>query len=100
MAASADWGRFPNRPGAALTIKMTRAAPVTPVSWIFAPDRSVTAVRDPLAELGRRRYSLASTQAHRRLCFVRFRQTWRGAFRRRCAPGRRQEAASMFSRLP
>src|SRR5580693_7597569 len=57
MAASANWRRFPNRPGAALTIKIVRAAPVTRVSWIFAPDRSVNAVRDPLAELGRRRYS-------------------------------------------
>ena len=31
---------------------MIRAAPVTPVSWVFAPDRSATAVRDPLVLTG------------------------------------------------
>ena len=51
-AASAGWGRFRNRPGISTIITMIRAAPVTPVSWVFAPDRSATAVRDPLVLTG------------------------------------------------
>ena len=31
---------------------MITTAPVTPVSWLLAPDRSATAVRDPLAAMG------------------------------------------------
>ena len=31
---------------------MIRAAPITPVSCVFAPDRSATAVRDPLVLTG------------------------------------------------
>ena len=51
-AASAGWGRFRNRPGTRTIIKMIRIAPVTPVSWVFAPERSATAVRDPLVLTG------------------------------------------------
>ena len=51
-AARAGWGRFLNRPGTSTIITMIRAAPVTPVSWVFAPDRSATAVRDPLVLTG------------------------------------------------
>src|SRR3984885_12162380 len=51
-AARAGWGRFRNRPGTSTIIKMIRAAPMTPVSWVFAPDRSATAVRDPLVLTG------------------------------------------------
>ena len=51
-AASAGWGRFRNRPGTSTIMRMIRAAPVTPVSWVLAPDRSATAVRDPLVLTG------------------------------------------------
>ena len=37
-AASAGWGRFRNRPGTSTIIRMITAAPMTPVSWVFAPD--------------------------------------------------------------
>ena len=33
-------------------MRMIRAAPTTPVSWVFAPERSATAVRDPLVLTG------------------------------------------------
>ena len=51
-AARAGWGRFRNRPGTSTIIRMIRAAPMTPVSCVFAPDRSATAVRDPLVLTG------------------------------------------------
>ena len=34
-------------------MRMIRAAPTTPVSWVFAPERSATAVRDPLVLTGK-----------------------------------------------
>src|SRR5258708_30511031 len=52
FGAGAGWGRLRNRPGTSTIITMIRAAPVTPVSWVFAPDRSATAVRDPLVLTG------------------------------------------------
>ena len=51
-AASAGWGRFRNRPGTSTSMRTIRTAPVTPVSWVLAPDRSATAVRDPLVLTG------------------------------------------------
>jgi hypothetical protein len=57
-------------------IKMIRAAPATPVRGVFAPDRSATAVRDPLAELGGEVTLLDSGVPADLL--VRLRQTWRG----------------------
>ena len=51
-AARAGCGRFRNKPGTSTIIRMIRAAPVTPVSCVFAPDRSATAVRDPLVLTG------------------------------------------------
>ena len=51
-AARAGEGRFRNRPGTSTIITMITTAPVTPVSWVFAPDRSATAVRDPLVLTG------------------------------------------------
>ena len=52
-AASAGCGRFRNKPGTSTIITMITAAPVTPVSWLLAPDRSATAVRDPLVLTGK-----------------------------------------------
>ena len=51
-AARAGLGRFRNRPGTSTIITMITTAPVTPVSWVLAPDRSATAVRDPLVLTG------------------------------------------------
>jgi hypothetical protein len=47
-AVSAGWGRLRNSPGMKTIMRMIRAAPVTPVSWVLSPDRSATVVRDPL----------------------------------------------------
>ncbi len=52
-AASAGCGRLRNSPGSRTIMRMIRAAPTTPVSWVFAPDRSATAVRDPLVLTGK-----------------------------------------------
>src|SRR6202034_3221719 len=52
-AARAGWGRFRNKPGISTIMRMIRTAPVTPVSCVFAPDRSATAVLDPLGALRR-----------------------------------------------
>ena len=52
-AASAGCGRFRNRPGTSTIMRMIRAAPTTPVSCVLAPDRSATAVRDPLVLTGK-----------------------------------------------
>ena len=52
-AASAGCGRLRNNPGTSTIMTMIRAAPTTPVSWVFAPDRSATAVRDPLVLTGK-----------------------------------------------
>ena len=51
-AARAGWGRFRNKPGTSTIMRMIRTAPVTPVSCVFAPDRSATAVLDPLVLTG------------------------------------------------
>ena len=51
-AASAGCGRFRNKPGTSTIITMITTAPTTPVSWVLAPDRSATAVRDPLVLTG------------------------------------------------
>ena len=52
-AASAGCGRLRNRPGTSTSIRMIRTAPTTPVSWVLAPARSATAVRDPLVLTGK-----------------------------------------------
>jgi hypothetical protein len=51
-AASAGCGRLPKRPGTSTIMRMISAAPIIPVSWDLAPDRSATAVRDPLVLTG------------------------------------------------
>ncbi len=51
-AASAGWGRFRNRPGTSKIMTTITTAPTTPASWVFAPDRSATAVREPLVLTG------------------------------------------------
>ena len=52
-AASAGWGRFRNSPGSSTSIRRISTAPVTPVSWVFEPERSATAVREPLVLTGK-----------------------------------------------
>ena len=52
-AASAGCGRFRNRPGSSTIITTISAAPVTPVSWLRAPARSATAVREALVLTGK-----------------------------------------------
>ncbi len=52
-AASAGCGRFLNRPGRNTIINAISRAPTTPVSCVFAPERSATAVRDPLVLIGK-----------------------------------------------
>ena len=52
-AASAGCGRFRSSPGTSTIIRTIRAAPTTPVSWVLAPARSATAVREPLVLTGK-----------------------------------------------
>ena len=51
--ASTGWGRFRNSPGTNSSMAAIIRAPVTPVSWLLAPARSATAVRDPLVLTGK-----------------------------------------------
>ena len=53
IAARAEFGRFASRPGTKTSITTTSAAPTSPVSWLFAPLCSATAVREPLVEIGK-----------------------------------------------
>ena len=48
--ASADCGRSESSELRNRRSTATRPAPTTPVSWLFAPDCSATAVREPLVE--------------------------------------------------
>ncbi|CAH0327796.1 hypothetical protein SRABI128_06471 [Microbacterium sp. Bi128] len=52
-AASAGCGRFRNSPGKNTSMRRISTAPVTPVSCDFEPERSATAVRDPLVLTGK-----------------------------------------------
>ena len=52
-AARAGWGRFRNSPGRTTMVRTMSAAPTSPVSWLRAPARSATAVRDPLVLTGK-----------------------------------------------
>ena len=51
--ASTGWGRFRNSPGTNSSMAAIIRAPITPVSWLLAPARSATAVRDPLVLTGK-----------------------------------------------
>ena len=51
--ARTGWGRFRNSPGTNSSMAAIIRAPVTPVSWLLAPARSATAVRDPLVLTGK-----------------------------------------------
>ena len=53
IAANAEVGRLRVSPLAATNITMIPAAPMTPVSWLFAPVVCATAVRDELALKGK-----------------------------------------------
>ena len=52
-AASVGCGRYCMRPGRNTSITRITAAPTRPVSWVFAPARSATAVREPLVLTGK-----------------------------------------------
>ena len=52
IAARAEFGRFASRSGRKTSITTTSAAPTSPVTWLFAPLCSATAVREPLVEIG------------------------------------------------
>ena len=52
IAARADCGMFCTRPGTNNSMARTKAAAKTPVSWVFAPACSATAVREPLVLTG------------------------------------------------
>ncbi|MCY1557077.1 hypothetical protein D9M68_938920 [compost metagenome] len=52
-AASALFGRCLSRLGASSNSSATPRAPKTPVSWVFAPAASATAVRDALLLIGK-----------------------------------------------
>lgn len=53
MAARVGCGRYCSKPGSRTSIATITLAPTTPVSWVFAPARSATAVRDPLVLIGK-----------------------------------------------
>ena len=52
-AARVGCGSHCMRPGTNTSITRITAAPTRPVSWVFAPARSATAVRDPLVLTGK-----------------------------------------------
>ena len=52
-AARVGWGRSWRRPGKNSRISTIAAAPTRPVTWVFAPACSATAVRDPLVLTGK-----------------------------------------------
>ncbi len=51
-AARTGWGMFWTRPGRNTSMTRTRTAATIPVSWVFAPDWTATAVREPLVLTG------------------------------------------------
>ena len=51
-AASVGWGRSWRRPGKNSRTSAIAKAPTRPVTWVFAPACSATAVRDPLVLTG------------------------------------------------
>ena len=51
--ASTGCGRFRNSPGTNSSMAAIGTAPTTPVSWLLAPARSATAVREPLVLTGK-----------------------------------------------
>jgi hypothetical protein len=52
-AASAEFGRSASRPLKKTNSNTTMPAPTSPVSWLFAPDCSATAVRELLEEMAK-----------------------------------------------
>ena len=52
-AARVGLGRFRSSPGTSTSIRTIATAPTTPVSCVFAPACSATAVRDPLVLTGK-----------------------------------------------
>ncbi len=62
-AASVGCGRLRRRPGRNSSITVIAAAPTRPVTWLFVPDCSATAVREPLVLTGKPWNSPAATLA-------------------------------------
>jgi hypothetical protein len=52
-AASVGWGSSRNSPGTSRRISVIAAAPTSPVTCVFAPACSATAVREPLVLTGK-----------------------------------------------
>ena len=60
-AARVGWGRLRNNPGATSSSSTIVTAPTSPVTWVFAPACSATAVREPLVLTGNPWKSPAAT---------------------------------------
>ena len=52
-APSVGWGRYWNSPGTKTSVTAMTAAPMTPVSCVFAPARSATELREALVLIGK-----------------------------------------------